>query len=231
MERLVRNAIVDHMTANNLFSVSQHGFISGKSCITQLLEFLEDVTESIDNGKDVDIIYLDFCKAFDKVAHRRLLLKLEKYGIRGKILAWIKDFLSHRQQRVVIKGEVSDWKDITSGIPQGSVLGPILFLVFINDLPGAINGLMKIFADDAKIYYAVDSQDTPSLLQEDICRAENWAKNWKMSFNVKKCHHLHVGETSQVFSYKMSIAGNESYIERVKSEKDLGVTIDEKLRN
>lgn len=151
IERLVRNAIVEHMAVNNLFSVSQHGFISGKSCFAQLLEFLENATESIDNGKDVDIIYLDFCKIFDKVAHRRLLLKLEKYGIKRNILAWIKDFLSNRQRRVVIKGEVSDWKDITSGIPQGSVLSPILFLVFINGLPGAIKWLMKIFVDDTRI--------------------------------------------------------------------------------
>ncbi|MEW8544372.1 MAG: reverse transcriptase domain-containing protein, partial [Candidatus Thiodiazotropha sp.] len=230
MERLVRNAIVDHMTVNNLFSVSQHGFISGKSCITQLLEFLEDITEEIDNGKDVDIIYLDFCKAFDKVAHQRLLKKIEKYGIIGKLHAWIKDFLSNRQQRVVIKGSTSDWTDITSGIPQGSVLGPILFLIYINDLPGAINGLMKIFADDAKIYYAVDSRDTPFLLQEDISRAEQWAEDWKMSFNFNKCHHLHVGEADEVFRYNMGTGDNKTEIERVKSEKDLGVTIDEKLK-
>ena len=123
MERLVRNAIVGHMTENNLFSTSQHGFISGKSCITQLLEFMEDITESIDNGKDVDIVYLDFSKAFDKVAHTRLIKKLENYGITGTLLNWIQDFLSNRKQRVVIKGESLDWTDVTSGIPQGSVLG------------------------------------------------------------------------------------------------------------
>ena len=108
MERLVKNAIVDHMTENNLFSTSQHGFICGKSCITQLLEFMEDITEGIDNGKDVGIVYLDFSKAFDKVAHRRLIKKLENYGITGTLLNWIQDFLPNRKQRVVIKDESSD---------------------------------------------------------------------------------------------------------------------------
>ena len=122
---------------------------------------MKDITESIDNGKDVDIVYLYFSKAFDKVAHRRLIKKLENYGITGTLLNWIQDFLSNRKQRVGITGESSDWTDVTSGIPQGSVLGPILFLVYINDLPGAIRGLMKIFADDAKVYCEIESIDTP----------------------------------------------------------------------
>ena len=203
MERLVRNAIVDHMTENNLFSTSQHGFIGGKSCITQLLEFMEGITESIDNGKDVDIVYLDFSKALDKVTHRRLIKKLENYGITGTLLNWIQDFLSNRKQRVVIKGESSDWTDVTSGIPQGSVLGPILFLVYINDLPGAIKGLMKIFADDAKVYYEIESIDTPQFMQDELNRADLWAILWDMIFNNKKCHHMHVGENSAVSTYKM----------------------------
>ena len=230
MERLVRNAIVDHMTENNLFSASQQGFISGKSCITQLLEFMEDITESIDNGKDVDIVYLDFSKAFDKVAHRRLIKKLENYGITGTLLNWIQDFLSNRKQRVVIKGESSDWTDVTSGIPQGSVLGPILFLVYINDLPGAIKGLMKIFADDAKVYYEIESIDIPQLMQDDLNRADLWAILWDMLFNNKKCHHMHVGENSAVSTYKMGSGENRTEIQKVKAEKDLGVTIDDKLK-
>ena len=127
MERLVKNAIVEHMTTNNLFSEAQHGFSKGKSCVTQLLEYLEDITEAMDNRNDVDVIYLDFCKAFDKIPHRRLLKKLEKYGIKGKVLNWIKDFLSERQQRVFIKGSSSTWTDVASGVPQGSVLGTTLF--------------------------------------------------------------------------------------------------------
>ena len=117
MEKLVRDIIVRHMTENNLFSNTQHGFIKGKSCVTQLLEFLEDITQSIDNGDEVDVIYLDFCKAFDKVPHRRLLQKLYAYGIRGKVHAWVKEFLSGREQRVIVNGSQSTWINITSGIP------------------------------------------------------------------------------------------------------------------
>ena len=179
MERLVKNAIVQHMTTNNLFSEAQHGFLKGKSCVTQLLEYLEDITEAMDNGNDVDVIYLDFCKPFDKIPHRMLLNKLEKYGIKGKVLNWMKEFLSVRQQRGFIKRSSSTWTDIASGVPQGSFLGTTLFLVYINDLPEAIDGLVKIFADDMKVYQAIESADTPELLQNDVGKSEYWGVNGK----------------------------------------------------
>ena len=128
MEKLVRDIIVRHMTENNLFSNAQHGFIKGKSCVTQLLEFLEDITQSIDNGDEVDFIYLDFCKAFDKVPHRRLLQKLYAYGIRGKVHAWVKEFFSGREQRVIVNGSQSTWINITSGLPKAVSLGLCYFL-------------------------------------------------------------------------------------------------------
>ena len=230
MERLVRNAIVDDMIENNLFSTSQHGFLSGKSCITQLLEFMEDITESVDNGKDLGIVYLEFSKAFDKVAHRRLIRKLQNYGITGALLNWIKDFLSNRKQGVVIMGKSSYWTDVTSGITQRSVLGPILFLVYINDLPGAIKGIMKIFADGAKVYYEIESIDTPQFMQDDLNRADLWAILWDMIFNSKKYHHMHVGENSVVSTYSMGAGENMTEIQKVNSEKDLGLIVDDKLK-
>ena len=130
MEKIIGDAIVKHMTENDLFSKAHHGFIKGKSCVTQLLEFLEDITQAINNREDVDVVYLDFCKAFDKVPHKRLLKKLHGYGIRGKIYNWVKEFLSGREQRVIVNGAYSSWKDVSSGIPKGSVLVPGLYKRF-----------------------------------------------------------------------------------------------------
>ena len=157
LEKLICDDIVDHMTKYNLFSSEQHKFIRGKSCTTQLLNVLEDLTQALDNGKVVDVIYLDFCKAFDKVPHRRLLKKLWSYGIRGKLHIWIKEYLLNRTQKVVVECKESATAQVKSGIPQGSVLGPILFLVYINDLPSVIMVLKKLFADDAKLYQIVSS--------------------------------------------------------------------------
>ena len=170
LEKIVRNAIVEPMTSNNLFTNAPHGFIAGKSCVTQLLEFMEDIIEAIDDGKEVDVTYLDFCKAFEKVPNRRLL-KMQQYGIKGKVLNWVKEFLTARQQRITVKLSNSNWINITSGILQGSVLGPVLFLIYINDLPGAVTGLMKLFADDAKLYSRVENNQKVLALQN---RATGW---------------------------------------------------------
>ena len=163
---------------------------------------MEEITQAIDNGDELDIIYLDFCKAFDKAPHRRLLQKLYAYGIRGKLHLWVKGFLTDRKQRVIVKGSQSTWKNVTSGIPQGSVLGPVLFLVFINDVPDILNVLIKLFADDAKLYSIVTS-DNDNRVQFSLNRAVDWANVWRMIFNIIKCHHLHIGKNITVTRYTM----------------------------
>ena len=148
---------------------------------------MKDLTEALDNEKDVDIMYLDFCKAFDKIPHKRLLKKIWGYGIRGKLYIWIKEFLNNMVQKVIVNGECPSTAKVTSGIPQGSVFfGPILFLIFINDLPNVIQASIKLFADDAKIYQIVISQEDIGQFQENINSAVNWSKTWQMFYNTKK---------------------------------------------
>ena len=165
LESIIRDIVVEHMLDCKLYSNCQHGFRKHRSCITKLLEVMEDFTKFVDNKNDVDIIYLDFQKAFDQVPHRRLLHKLNYLAITGIIHKWISDFLKERNQRVRVGNFYSEPTQVTSGIPQGSILGPILFTIFINDLPDCVSSCCKIFADDTKLY---DVASNCTQIQKDI---------------------------------------------------------------
>ena len=226
MEKIIRSEIIKYLEENDFLAKDQHGFRSGRSCSTQLLETLELWSGFIENGMTVDCIYLDFAKAFDKVPHGRLINKLEAYGFNGNLLNWVRDFLNDRKQRVVINGISSNMESVTSGIPQGSVLGPTLFVIFINDLPETVKAYVKIFADDTKIFNAINSSDDNVILQEDIDNLVNWSKKWQLPFNMEKSKLVQYGRNIMQHTYY--IEGNE--IENVQSEKDLGVTFDSSLR-
>ena len=226
-ESLIRDAIVSHMKDNNLFTNCQHGFRQHRSCVTQLLKVMEDLTKLVDGNEDIDIIYFDFKKAFDTVPHERLLIKLKYYGISGKIVDWIKDFLSNRKQMVRVGNEISGEVEVMSGIPQGSILGPILFTIFINDLPNEIESFCSIFADDTKIY---NSASNSSVIQDDIDTLSNWSDHWKLYFNTSKCKCMHIGRNNTNHTYTMTSNGQTSNITECDEEKDLGVIIDNELK-
>ena len=229
MERIVRDELVEHLENNNLFQPEQHGFRKGKSCTTQLLECMEDWTDAVDNKKELDIIYLDFKAAFDKVPHLRLLNKIWHMGIRGKIYNWLKNFLQNRTQRVMINGKFSSWQRVTSGVPQGSVLGPILFIIFINDLPQGLSCSSKLFADDTKLYMEINPEGDENCLQDNIFSACDWANKWEMTFNSTKCKTLCIGKKDPGDFYVKNNDGTISKIERITNQKDLGVIFDQDL--
>jgi hypothetical protein len=180
---MIRDEMMAHLRKYNLIKESQHGFIHKRSCLTNLLEFLEHVTNYVDQGYPIDVIYLDFQKAFDKVLHKRLMLKLRALGIVDEIYCWIEDWLKDREQRVILLGANSDWIGVKSGVPQGSVLGPLLFLIYINDIDeGVASGLLK-FADDTKIFGVVANNEDIKKLQGDLINLCSWSKDWLMLFN------------------------------------------------
>ena len=221
LERLIKDHMVDFLVKHKLLNSSQHGFLKARSCLTNMLCFLEEITKWIDMGSPVDIIYLDFQKAFDKVPHQRLLLKLKAHGIGDSISDWIEQWLTDRRQRVVVDGEVSNWKSVLSGVPQGSVLGPILFLIYINDLDDSITSNVMKFADDTKLFRKVNTDGDKQHLQNDLDILEKWSEKWQMLFNFGKCKSLHTGHGNLDVNYKMG----DTVLGTTVKEKDLGVTI------
>ena len=230
MEGIMRDRITSHLKIHKLISPSQHGFVHKKSCVTNLLECQQVVSGLLNENKSVDVLYTDFEKAFDKVSHKKLLIKLYAYGIRGSLLAWIKSFLSNRRQRVVMGEIVSDWRDILSGVPQGSVLGPLLFVIYINDLPDGLENVFKMYADDSKVIAEV-GEDGQENLQRDILRVKDWCDKWSMCLNSSKCKIMHLGKKNPGKKYYIE-NGNERVILGVTdSERDLGVIIGKDCKN
>ena len=221
LERLIKDHLVDFLVKNKLINPSQHGFLKARSCLTNTLCFLEDVTKWLDEGSPVDIIYLDFKKAFDKVPHQRLLLKLKAHGIGNGMINWIEKWLIDRRQRVVVDGEVSNWKAVLSGVPQGSVLGPILFLIYINDLDDDITSKVLKFADDTKVFRKIKSDADRQHLQDDLNKLIEWSEKWQMLFNFGKCKCLHTGHGNEDAQYTMG----DTVLNTTLKEKDLGLTI------
>ena len=234
-ERVIYNFIFNYFINNKLFTPSQSGFLPGDSCIAQLLSIIHEIQTAFDENPSVDVrgIFLDIPKAFDKVWHEGLLYKLETYGIEGQLLSLLKNYLENREKRVVLNGQTSDWKKINSGVPQGSVLGPLLFLIYINDLPDGITSICKIFADDTSLFSKVlDINESANKLNTDLEKITKWAHQWKMQFNAdpnKEANEVIFSRRSKIDLSYPSVKFNNNDIVTCSDQKHLGIVLDSKL--
>ena len=207
----------------------QHGFLKGRCTVTQLMEVFNTVEKCLDEGGQMDIIYLDFAKAFDTVSHRLLCHKLKSFGINGRLLEWFESYLSNRKQRVVLEGIQSEWKNVHSGVPQGSILGPLLFLLYANDMANEVSDktAVAMYADDTKVMRNIVSVNDSIELQRDLDNMGVWSRKWRMKFNVAKCKLLMVTRKDRPIDINYTM--NEQVLEKVYSFNDLGIVIDSKL--
>jgi len=230
-ETTLRMHMMEFFKENNVLSLAQHEFLEGHSTCTNLIESINDWTINISNGHYTRVAYIDFAKAFDTVCYAKLIYKLRMVGIEGSLLATIESFLSNRSQRVMINRVVSDSVTMTSGVPQGSVLGPLLFLVYINDLAKIFpeNVTSKFFADDAKIYTEVCSGDDIDNLQFSLDEVSDWARKWQLSLSIKKCFTIDILQRRNADTFYNNTIDDEE-IDSIAVVKDLGVNIDNMLK-
>lgn len=227
MEHIIHSSVLSHLEKYNILSDEQHGFRKKRSCETQLVLTINDLAKALDAGEQIDSILLDFSKAFDKVPHKRLLMKLDHYGVRNNILSWIQDFLSDRTQTVVLEGKASSTNPVTSGVPQGTVLGPLLFLAYINDMPGYARSQTRLFADDCLMYRKVKTTSDCVQLQEDLDNLIRWEQLWQMQFNPDKCEVLTITKKRKQLNFNYTIHGH--ILQHVDSAKYLGLNISKNL--
>jgi hypothetical protein len=229
-EKLIYDNLHSYVYQNNFISDKQSGYKRGDSTIKQLISITNEIHKTFDEGKELRAVFLDISRAFDRVWHSGLLFKLRQIGIEGQALNIIKDFLKDREQRVTIDGQSSDWVPITAGVPQGSILGPLLFLIYINDITEVVTSDIRIFADDTFIFRTAD-RDSTTQLNNDLEQITDWAWKWKMLFNPD----ISKQAVEVIFSNKKTPSSHESLIfngipvKLVQETKHLGMILDRKL--
>ena len=225
LEHIICKHILDHLEKNKILTPLNHGFRSGYSCETQLVTTVHDLLQQHDIGAQIDMAILDFSKAFDTVPHDKLLHKMKSYGVDGTINDWLRDFLTNRSMQVVVDGEESDSVTVDSGVPQGTVLGPLLFLCHINDLPDSVKSSVRLFADDCLLYRRISTIQDQIKLQDDLQSLEQWAETWDMRFNAKKCFIMSINQKKSHF-YQIS----NHILQQVDTNPYLGVTFSDDLK-
>ena len=224
LEKCVQKHLVHFLNENNIITASQSGFTSGDSTIYQLLNIYDDFVSALDRNIPTQAIFFDISKAFDRVWHRGLVHKLDAVGIRGSLLKWFESYLKNRTQAVVIKGSKSNFLNVQAGVPQGSVLGPTLFLIYINDLSNSIESTIKLFADDTSMYLSLaDNPNRTRILNSDMTKISTWAKKWKVTFNCQKTELVNVCRRNVILDNQLIF--DSSVLQPSITHKHLGLTI------
>jgi len=225
MERLVHNKMYDYLTSNSLLTPLNSGFKKHDSATNQLIALHNNICKSLEQKHDVRVVFLDLSKAFDRVWHKGLIFKLKQLGITGPLLNWLQNYLSGRHQRVVIDGQASDWMKIEAGVPQGSILGPLLFIIFINDIIKDIQSNIRLFADDISMFHSiVDSYLTQQIMNHDLHKISEWATQWLMTFNALKNEAMTLSlRTTPIPQPPLSFDGIQ--LKEVKEHTHLGLTL------
>ena len=220
-EHIVTSNVLKHLDEHEILTDYQHGFRARRSCETQLITLSHELIQGLGKKHQHDLIILDFSKAFDRVPHERLLKKLEHYGIRDNVHRWIRSFLTDRTQQVLVEGATSDSIPVISGVPQGKVLGPLLFLLFIDDFPDSVQSNTRLFADDCILYRRIKNQRDCDILQDDLDKLASWEKKWVMSFHPDKCSPIRVSRSRNPVNREYSLKGH--VLTSVDSTRYLGV--------
>ena len=225
-EKTIRKKLTQHLDERNFLNPNQHGFRPGRSCLTQLLSHYDNIISLQEKGQNVDVVYLDFSKAFDKVDHNILLHKLDNLGIKGKTLKWIQQFLTNRSQRVMVNGKLSSPHQVISGVPQGSVIGPLLFLVLINDIDkDTAHSMVASFADDTRVTKGLSTQEDACTLQNDLFQIYHWSEQNNMQFNALKFELIRYGKNTALKEDTAYINPDFELIGEKETVKDLGITL------
>ena len=224
-ERIIRKSLVNYLEANKKMNINQHGFRQERSCLSQLLEHHDNILKILEEGNNADVIYLDFSKCFDKIDIGLLCQKLKQNGISSKLGLWLHNFLTNRKQFIISREAISSPSSVISGIPQGTVFRPILFLLFISDIDNNIESTASMFADDTRLLGNIASEEDVENLQSDLNKIYEWADNNNMLFNNNKFEILRYGKNTEIKDSTFYLSASNEIIEEKETLRDLGVTV------